>query len=209
MISSYSASQRTAEWYRARLGKVTASRVAEVMAKTSRGYGLSRKHYMRELLYERETGRRRQHYVSSAMRWGIAHEPEARAVYAREQDVPVIQTGFIVHPSIPMAGASPDGLIGRDGMLEIKCPGTERHVDTIVNGRIHRRYVLQMQFQMMCARRTWDDFASYDPRMPEDLMLYVKRFEYDDALAAEITREVTIFLEELAAAEKERMGKSA
>lgn len=189
--------QGTAEWHDARRGKVTASRVAEVMAKTKSGYSTSRANYMAELLCERLTGETAPFFMNAAMQWGTDKEPEARAAYCFRTDADVAEIAFIDHPAIAMAGASPDGLIGADGMLEIKCPLTATHLDTLASGKPAGKYVTQMQWQMACTGRAWCDFVSYDPRLPENLRFFLVRIDRDPALIADMEAEVTAFLSEL------------
>jgi len=189
--------QGTPEWLEARRGKVTASRVADVIAKTKSGYAASRANYMAELLCERLTGETAPCFMNDAMRWGTEKEPEARAAYCFRTDADVEQVAFIDHPRIGMAGASPDGLIGADGMLEIKCPNTATHLDTLASGKPAGKYVTQMQWQMACAGRAWCDFVSYDPRLPENLRFFVTRIPRDDAFIAATEAEVAAFLNEL------------
>lgn len=189
--------QRTAEWFAERAGKVTASRIADVMAKTKTGYGAGRANYMAELVAERLSGEAKQGFTNAAMQHGIDTEPQARAMYELEQGVTVIEEGFVKHPSIDNSGASPDGLVGEDGLVEIKCPNTATHIETLRTGKIDRKYVLQMHWQMICCERTWCDFVSFDPRLSPAKQMFVKRVELDAQLAQEITEEVTQFLIEL------------
>jgi putative phage-type endonuclease len=189
--------QRSPEWYAARLGKVTASRVADIVAKTKTGYSTSRMNYMAELICERLTGVQGASYSSAAMQWGTETEPMARAAYEGTVGALVIETGFVPHGSISMAGASPDGLIGDDGLVEIKCPITATHIETLLGQSVPSRYNTQMQWQMACTGRKWCDFVSYDPRMPEKMQLFIKRIERDNVAIAELEREVVNFLNEL------------
>ena len=189
--------QRTEEWHQARLGKVTASRVADVMAKTKAGYGASRANYMAELIVERLTGRPEDSFQSPAMTWGTNTEPLARAAYEAHKGVLVEEVGFVPHPTIPMAGASPDGLVDMDGLVEIKCPNTATHIETLMTGNVPLKYVLQMHWQMICTGREWCDFVSFDPRMPEGMQLFVARFMYSNDTASDLIKEVTAFLKEL------------
>ena len=191
--------QGSPEWFAARLGKVTASRVADVIAKTAKGYGASRANYAAELIVERLTGAREEGFKSAAMQWGNDNEPGAREAYEFKSGLWVDQTGFIIHPRIKDAGASPDGLVGEDGMLEIKCPNTATHLDTLSSGKPAGKYVTQMQWQMACAERAWCDFVSYDPRLPDELRLFVVRVERDDAMIESLEAEVIAFLVELEA----------
>lgn len=190
--------QGSPEWMRLRLGKVTASKVADVMAMTKSGPGASRATYMAQLLCERLTGTPTEFFTNAAMAWGTATEPEARAAYSFHHDADVSEVAFVDHPTIPMTGASPDGLIGDDGMLEIKCPNTATHLDTLDSGKPAGKYVTQMQWQMACTGRQWCDFASYDPRLPEHLRLFVVRIPRDSEAIAAMETAVTAFLAELA-----------
>ena len=189
--------QRTTEWFQARLGKVTSSRVADVIAKTKTGYSASRENYMAQLVVERMTNKISGSYTNAAMEWGVANEKFARAAYELKMDIMVDETGLVDHPTIPMAGASPDGLVGEDGLVEIKCPNTATHIETLLSGEPDAKYIKQMQWQMSCTGRAWCDFVSFDPRMPENLRLFVKRVQRDDSLIAELEEEVRKFLAEL------------
>lgn len=189
--------QGSAEWLQARLGRVTASRVADVMAKTKTGPSASRTNYFAQLLCERLTGNPTECFVNDAMRWGVEREPEARAAYSFRHDVDVTEIAFVNHPTIAMAGASPDGLIGSDGLLEIKCPNTATHLDTLASGSIPGKYQIQMTWQLACCQRDWCDFVSWEPRLPEHLRMFVKRFHRDELREAETEAEVTAFLAEL------------
>lgn len=189
--------QRSPEWCAARIGKATASRVADLMAKTKSGYSASRANYAAELLCERLTGERAESFTSAAMAWGTDTEPQARAAYAFLTDADVVEVGFIDHPSIPMFGASPDGLVGETGLVEIKCPNTATHIDTLLSETVPGKYITQMQVQMACTGRAWCDFVSFDPRLPADLQLWVKRVPRDDEAIRAIEAEVQAFLSEL------------
>jgi len=189
--------QQSAEWFAARIGKVTASRVADVVARTKTGYGASRANYLAELVAERLSGTRAEGFTNAAMQWGTDQEPEARLAYEFRNDASVELVGFVPHPSIDMSGASPDGLVGDDGLLEIKCPNTATHIETLLTGEIPGKYVVQMQWQMACTGRAWCDFASFDPRMPEQMRLFVKRVQRDDGHIAGLEEEVRTFLFEL------------
>jgi putative phage-type endonuclease len=189
--------QGSADWFAARLGRVTASRVADVMAKTKSGYGASRKNYMMELLCQRLTGKREDSYTNAAMQRGTDLEPIARGRYEIESDILVDEIGIVNHPTIENFAASPDGLVGDKGMLEIKCPNTSTHVDFLQSGKIPLKYQTQMTVQMMCAVREWCDFVSFDDRLPEHLQYRCVRFELNADRAKKITTGVEIFLKEL------------
>lgn len=189
--------QRSPEWFAARLGKVTASKVADVIAKTKTGYSASRENYMAQLICERMTGQKQESYTNAAMEWGTETEPLARAAYEGFKDVLVDEVGIIDHPFLPMCAASPDGLVSDDGMVEIKCPNTATHFDTLLTEKMPSKYLPQVQWQMACANRLWVDFVSFDPRAPEGLQLFVTRIERDDKYILELEAEVNKFLTEL------------
>lgn len=189
--------QGSPEWLALRVGKVTASRVADVIAKTKTGWGASRANYMAELIAERLTGDPAEKYTNAAMVWGSEKEPDARAAYEFFRDAQVVEVAFIDHPIIGMTGASPDGLVGPHGLVEIKCPNTATHLDTLLSRTIPGKYVTQMLWQMACTGRQWCDFVSYDPRLPEAMSLFVKRVERDDTEIAGLEEKVAEFLEEL------------
>jgi hypothetical protein len=133
------------------------------------------------------------------MQWGTDTEPQARASYEFASANAVMECGFIDHPSIPNFGASPDGLISDVGLVEIKCPNSANHIETLLNGGIDGKYILQMQVQMACTDRKWCDFVSFDPRLPIDMQIFIQRVPRDDAEIAEIETEVSKFLAELEA----------
>jgi putative phage-type endonuclease len=188
--------QRTTEWHQARLGKVTASRVADVIAKTKSGYGASRANLMADLIVERLTGQPASTFSNAHMEWGTEQEPHARADYSARTGELVEEVGFIDHPRIAASGASPDGLVA-DGLVEFKCPATATHLDTLLAQTVPAKYVSQMQWQMACTGRAWCDFVSFDPRLPEHLQMFVQRVERDDAYITMLEGEVTVFLAEL------------
>lgn len=189
--------QGSPEWHALRIGKVTASRVSDVIAKTKTGWGASRANYMAELIAERLTGEPAEKFTNAAMAWGTEKEPDARAAYEFFRDAQVSEIAFVDHPVIGMTGASPDGLVGDHGLVEIKCPNTATHLDTLLTQAIPSKYVTQMLWQMACTGRQWCDFVSYDPRLPETMSLFVKRVDRDDKLIASLERDVAEFLAEL------------
>lgn len=193
---SHNVEQRSEEWHKLRLGRLTASRVADATARTKSGWGASRANYMAELVCERLTGVQAERYVSKEMTWGTEQEPNARAAYEWVFDVEVQEVGFIQHPTLD-AGGSPDGLVGDDGMIELKCPGSAQHIETLLTKAIDGRYIKQMQWLMGCSGRAWCDFSTFDPRMPEPLQLWTFRVMRDDKMIAELEHEAVIFLREL------------
>jgi putative phage-type endonuclease len=197
--------QQSPEWFSARLGKVTASRISDVVAKTKTGYSASRKNYMMQLLCERLTGRKEDAYVNAAMQRGTELEAIARSAYEVDKGVMVKEVGFVSCPfaEIAMAGASPDGLVNDDGLVEIKCPNTAQHVEFLRTGKIDPGYELQMLFQMICTQRKWCDYVSFDDRLPEELQYKCVRFNYDEKAAMEVLIEVEKFLAELDSLEAE------
>lgn len=191
--------QRSPEWFAARVGKVTASRVADIIAMTKSGYSASRANYMAELICERLTGEPAERFSNAAMQWGTETEPQARAAYSFLTDSDVVECGFVLHPSIADFGASPDGLVPDDGLVEIKCPNTATHIETLLTEVVPAKYVTQMQVQMACTGRAWCDFISFDPRLPADMQMWVKRVHRDDEAIKNIEAETVKFLGELAA----------
>lgn len=189
--------QGTDEWRMARLGRVTASRIADVCARTKSGWGASRSNYMAQLICERLTQVPAESFTNAAMVHGIDTEPQARAAYEFLTDNPVTEVALVDHPTIPMSSASPDGLVGADGMVEIKCPNSATHISTLLKETVDRKYMLQMQWQMACAERQWCDFVSFDPRLPTELQMWVKRIERNDDMIAETEDIVREFLAEV------------
>jgi len=190
--------QRTDAWFAQRAGCLTASRVGDMMAKTKSGYSASRANYAAQLIAERLTGTAAPSFSNAAMQHGIDTEAEARNAYEFIHGVTVIEAPFVRHPVIKWSGASPDGLVS-NGLVEIKCPNTSTHIATLQGARIDQKYIYQMQWQMACTGTAWCDFASYDPRLPIEMQLHVRRVDRDDALIAEIEREAVAFLDEIAA----------
>lgn len=189
--------QGSAEWHAIRVGKVTASRLADVIAKTKTGWGASRANYMAELIAERLTGVAAEGFTNAAMQWGTDKEPDARAAYEFRTDAEVLSAGFVTHPLLAMSGASPDGFVSNDGLVEIKCPNTSTHIDTLLGRTVPSKYVTQIMWQLACTGRAWCDFVSFDPRMPEKMRLFVARIQRDDARIKEMEELVTAFLAEL------------
>ena len=189
--------QGTAEWKALRLGKVTASRIADVMARTKSGYGASRGNYLTELVLERITGVAAEHFINDAMAHGTENEPLARSMYEFMTDNSVDQIPFVDHPSIGMSGCSPDGLVGDSGLIEIKCPSSKTHMATLLGASIEEKYMKQMQWQMACTEKGWCDFVSFDPRLPAEMQLFVKRVHRDNAMIFELEKEARIFLSEI------------
>lgn len=189
--------QGTAEWNEARRGKVTASRISDMLARTKTGWGAGRANYAAQLVAERLTGVVEEGFRSAAMDFGSEYEGEARAAYALRTDNDVIPEGFVIHPTIAMSGASPDGIIGDDGLVEFKVPNTATHIDTLLRGAVPGKYVQQMYWQMACTGRRWCDFVSYDPRLPEAMRLFVWRLGWDGEKIAELEGEVETFLAEV------------
>jgi putative phage-type endonuclease len=189
--------QRSEEWFAARCGKVTASRVADIIARTKTGPSASRENYLAQLVCERMTGKPAESYSNAAMAWGTEQEPFARAAYESAKDVLVEEVGFVPHPSFSEAGASPDGLVGEFGLVEIKCPNTATHIQTLLEQKVPEKYNTQMQWQMACTQRHWCDYVSFDPRMAEGLQLFIKRVEFDPVYVGKLDKEIINFLLDL------------
>lgn len=190
--------QGSEAWKAARLGRLTASRVADATDLLKSGKpGAKRETYMGELVAERLTGLVVEKYQNELMRHGTEQEPQARSLYEFMRDVDVELVGFVPHPTIAMAGASPDGLVGADGLIEIKAPSTMTHVNTLLAQEIPEEYVKQIDWQMACTGRLWCDFVSYDPRLPPHLALFIKRRERDEDAIAELEAQARAFLAEI------------
>jgi putative phage-type endonuclease len=189
--------QGSADWFAERLGKVTASRVADVIAKTKTGWGAMRANYMAQLVAERLTGNIAESFTNAAMQWGTDMEPEARATYEFFTNATVEPASFVKHPTIGDTGASPDGYVGADGLVEIKCPMTATHIETLLSGSVAGKYVTQIQWQLACTGRQWADFVSFDPRMPATMSTFIKRVPRDDVMIASLEADVIEFLSEL------------
>ena len=184
--------QRSPAWDAIRLGKVTASRVHSIL-----GTPRARDKAMRELVDEIITGRRAEVFVNDAMRWGTETESQARDAYSARTGVLVDEIGFVTHPTIAQAGCSPDGLIGDRGLVELKCPTSDRHAQFLITKEIPKHYISQVQFQMACCERDWCDWVSFDPRFePEDQLLII-RVQRDDQFIKDCEQKVRYFLEEV------------
>jgi putative phage-type endonuclease len=189
--------QRSPEWFAARCGSLGASQLADALAKTKSGWGASRANLRAKLVVERLTGQQEESFTSAAMQWGVDKEDEARVAYSFLTGRNVVEVGLYKHPTIIGTHASPDGLVDDDGCIEIKCPNSSTHIEVLKTNQVAHKYLLQMQWQMACADRQWCDFVSYDPRMPDHLMLYVQRVERDNDMLATLESEVRAFLAEV------------
>lgn len=189
--------QGTEEWLKVRLGKVTASGVADVLAKTKTGVSASRGNYLIKLAIQRVTGEIEEGFTNDAIQWGKDHESQARVAYEVASGSFVDQIGFVEHPSIKWFGCSPDGLVNSDGLVEIKCPNSSTHWSYIKADAPPNKYYIQMQAQMACTGRDWCDFVSYDPRMPERSQLFIKRVMREPDYIAEMEQQIKQFLDEV------------
>ena len=189
--------QRSKEWIAARAGSLGASSLWEAVSRTRSGFSASRANLLARLAVERLTGTACESYTSGAMQHGIDTEPEARNAYAFYRSTEVEEVGLVPHPSIKGSHASPDGLVGKDGLVEIKCPNSATHLDFLLTGEIPEKYVIQMLWQMACTGRKWCDYVSFDPRFPEEMRMRVKRIEADPERIKQLEKDVVIFLEEL------------
>ena len=189
--------QGTPEWHELRRGKVTASRVADILAKTKTGPSASRQNYLIELALQRITKTIQPSYTNDAMAWGTATEPQARVAYEVKTGNFVDQVPFIDHPMIEGFGCSPDGLVGADGLLEIKCPNSATHWEYFKYNRPPQKYVIQMQAQMAVTGAKWCDFVSFDPRMPERSQLLIVNVPRDPEFILYMEAEINQFLNEV------------
>lgn len=186
--------QGTPEWFDARVGCCTASRCHDAISKTKSGWSASRERYMDELITERLVGRAQDHFISADMMWGIEQEPLARAAYEFVKNVTVEEVGSIPHPTIEWSSASPDGVVGEDGLVEIKCPKTTTMVSTVLSGQIPKNYVTQMTWQLACTQRKWCDFVMFDPRLPPANQIWIERYEPEAEIIAQLEEDVRLFL---------------
>jgi putative phage-type endonuclease len=197
-VKTIDCEQGSPEWLQARAGRVTASRVADILAKVKTGESASRRDYRAQLVAEILTGLPQgDTYTSDAMRWGTEQEPMARAAYEIRAGVFVDTVGLVLHPTIDRGAASPDGLVGPSGLVEIKCPKTATHLDYIVTGVVPANYSTQIQWQLACTQRDWCDFVSYDPRLPDSYSLFVARVLRDEDKIKFMESEVKAFLSEV------------
>ena len=199
--------QRTEAWFPARLGKATASNFRKVLAKVKSGEAADRRNYRAQLVIERLTGQQQDSYSNAAMQWGTEQEPFARIAYMALTGNEVEEVGFVEHECI-MAGASPDGFIGQHGLIEIKCPVSATHIETLKSGVMPAEHMPQVQGQLWITGRDWCDFVSYDPRMPDRLQLFITRVGRDADYIDMLAKEVKAFLDEVAA-EVESLNKIA
>mgnify|MGYP003626839002 FL=1 len=191
--------QLSTEWFAAKLGKISASRCSDIVATNKGKTAASRENYLIELILQRMTGKRDEGFTNAAMEHGIKTEAEARGVYGLTNNCEITQVAFLDHPTIPMAGASPDGIINdTNGMLEIKCPTQKTHMQYLLNKKIPRSYITQMNFQLACSPESeYVDFCSYDNRFPDHLQLLTIRHNRDSEAILELEKEVTLFSDEL------------
>ena len=195
--------QRTEEWFQQRLGKVTASRISDVIAKTKTGVSTSRQNYLIQLVSERLTGKKGDSYVNQAMLDGIEREDAARKLYEIERNISVSEVGFFEHPVLSMSGASPDGAVHAEiegkyaGLIEIKCPIETTHTNTLMSKSVPSKYIPQMQWQLACTGASWVDFVSYNPNFPPELQLFISRVDRDQSYITELEVEVEKFLDEV------------
>ena len=189
--------QGSDEWKAARLGHVTASNMADVMAKGKSGEAVTRYKYKVRIVAERLTGTPPESYSNAAMEWGIEQEQFAVMAYEAKADVLTDRTGFWLHPEIKWLGVSPDRLVGDNGLVEVKCPNTTTHLDYIFAGKIPAEYMKQIQCQLWVTGREWCDFLSFDPRLPQRNQLFIIRADRDEELIKEMEAETLKFLAEV------------
>jgi putative phage-type endonuclease len=189
--------QGTDAWHQLRLGKVTASRVADILAKTKTGPSASKQNYLIELALQRTTGIIQESYSNATMEWGTLTEPQARVAYEVKSGNFVDQIAFVDHPSIPWFGCSPDGLVSDRGLVEIKCPNSATHWEYFKSKEPPKKYFIQMQAQLSCTGRDWCDFVSFDPRMPERSQLLIVRVNRDETFISLMESEIKQFLSEV------------
>lgn len=199
-LNIITALQQDAEWFAARIGCLTASRIADAVAKRTKGNGelQCRADLRLALAVERVTNKPSENYVSKWMERGVEMEPLARAAYELRRDVETEQVGFVIHPTLNWAGCSPDGLIGTDGLLELKVPKSTTHAEYLLGECVPEEYIPQMTWQLACCPgRQWNDFVSYCPDFPAPLDVFICRLNRDNQKIAVMEAESTVFLKEV------------
>lgn len=182
--------QRTEEWFAARAGKFTGSRFADLMARTKTGPAASRANLLATLAVERLTGTCVETFVNGAMQRGTELEPLACAAYEARVGVLVEQVAWVPHPEIACVGVSPDGLVGDDGLVELKAPAAmAKHLDALRTGAHAVEYRWQLQGQLWVTGRQWVDAVSFDPRWPENLQLAITRVHRDESAISALREE--------------------
>jgi len=191
--------QGTPEWLAARSGSLGASSIGDVLAKTKTGWGATRANLKSRIVVERITGKPVETFSNSAMQRGNDLEPQARAMYSFHSGYDVEEVGIIPHPTIKHSHCSPDGLVGYDGMVEIKCCGATRHIELLTGSPPEDRYIKQCLWQLACTGREWVDLAYFHPDFPQEMQLHITRIERDHAVLQGLETEVSAFLSEVAA----------
>jgi putative phage-type endonuclease len=181
------------EWLKQRLGLVTGSAISNVLMDSSKA---GHRNYMAQLVCERLTGEPTETYISPAMQHGIDTEDEARAAYMARNAVIVEEVGFIRHPKLE-AGCSPDGIVGQDGLIEIKCVQPATALDLLESKKVPADHYNQIQWQLAVTGRDWCDYVVYQPKLPERLRLNVMRVVRNQSDILNMTVKVEQFLEEL------------
>lgn len=197
VITDGLAVQGTDEWKIEKLGHVSAGSVSDILAKGKGGESKMRESYKWRIVTERLTGQIQESFSNDAMLWGVETEEQARTTYELTYGVTVDQTGFVKHPTMQWVGASPDGMVGTDGLIEIKCPHTKTHLQTLEIAKAPAVYIPQMQMQMWTMNRSWCDFVSYDPRLPHNLQFFCIRVNRDQEYIDNMEKEVIRFLAEV------------
>jgi len=192
--------QRTAEWYQDRLGHLTASSAFKVLERTAKGKPTAKyEDYLNELVAERLTGLPTEVFVNKDMQWGIEHEEEAKKAYIMRTNPMILENvGFIKHPTVKFLGASPDGLVDDDGLVEIKCPKTATHIKRLRTGEIPEEYRYQMALQMICTGRKWCDYVDFDPRIEDPrAQIMIVRYTIAEEEKKNILESCRAFLDEV------------
>ena len=174
--------QGSEEWFASRVGKITASRLGDIMKKTRYGESTYKAKVRLELAIERITGKSASSVVmNQAMRDGVEREPDARKLFEAVTGKEVAEVGSFDHPTIVNTSASPDGLIrGENSCLEIKCPLATTHAKNLMSDTMPKNYIYQVQHQIQCTESDFAYFASYHPDFPKDLRLKIVKVERDD-----------------------------
>lgn len=198
--------QRTDEWWKKRLGKITASRIGDIMPGARGAYKDSREALAYSLAAEWLTSTPQNTFVTHSMQWGIDQEPNAKLAYTAKTDLEIREADFYQHPTIALSGGSPDGLIQENGLVEIKCPETHTHLKSLCEYYIKPQYIYQMQWCMECAGKTYCDFVSFDPRVKAPYNIWIYEVERDNEMIAKIKEEVLLFIDYLSEIKGKMLG---
>lgn len=203
--------EQKAAWLASRAGKLTASKMADAMDFLKNGQpSKKRTDLIRNVLAERLTGDSVRNFVNDAMVWGQDNEPGCKTAYETHTGQLIVDCGLYDHPEIDCFAATPDGLLGADGLIECKCPTSPTYTDWLIAGVVPEQHKPQMAAQLLCTGRKWVEFVAFDPRVKDPaLRLFIRRFEPDAEYLAKVESAAIDFLAEVDAAWEQLTTKVA